>query len=72
MKELPVELLIAKKDGFFDGYNMWRNEDFVIDYDTIRKEFCLRSITVGYSLGRTRFYASAYKKTWWLREDKSE
>jgi len=72
MKEFPVELLKAKKDGFFDGYNIWRNEDFVIDYDTIRKEFCLRSITMGYTLGQTRFYESDYKKTWWLKEDKSE
>ena len=66
------KLLIAKKSGFFDGYGMWRDEDFVIDYDTIRKEFCLRSITMGYGLGRTRFYESDYKKTWWLKESKEE
>lgn len=72
MKEFPVELLMAKKYGFFDGYGMWKNDEFVIDYDTVREEFYLRSITVGYSLGKTRFYASDYKKTWWLREDKSE
>ena len=71
-QEGKIEILIAKKCGFFDGYGMWRNEDFVIDYDTVRKEFCLRSITVGYGLGKTRFYESDYKKTWWLKEDKSE
>jgi len=66
------KLLIAKKEGFFDGYSMWRNDEFVIDYDTIRNEYCLRSITNGYTLGKTRFYESDYKKTWWLKEDKSE
>lgn len=66
------KLLMAKKNGFFDGYGMWRNEDFVIDYDTVREEFYLRSITVGYSLGKTRFYESDYKKTWWLNKNKEE
>ena len=72
MKEFPVELLMAKKYGFFNGYDMWRTDEFVIDYDTIREEFYLRSITNGYALGKTRFYESDYKKTWWLKENKSE
>jgi len=71
-ENINLKLLTAKKDGFFDGNGMWRTDEFIIDYDTIRKEFCLRSITNAYTLGRTRFYESNYKKTWWLREDKSE
>ena len=66
------KLLMAKKYGFFDGYGMWRTDEFVIDYDTIREEFYLRSITVKYTLGDTRFYESDYKKTWFLKEDRSE
>jgi len=76
VKELKAlfanELLTAKKYGFFDGYSMWRTDEFIIDYDTVRNEFCLRSITNGYTLGRTRFYESDYKRTWWLKEDRSE
>jgi len=76
VKELEAqfanELLTAKKYGFFDGYSMWRTDEFIIDYDTVRNEFCLRSITNGYTLGRTRFYESDYKRTWWLKEDRSE
>jgi len=72
LNEKESKLLIAKKYGFFDGYSMWRTDEFIVDYDTVRNEFCLRSITNGYTLGRTRFYESDYKKTWWLREDRSE
>lgn len=71
-ENINLKLLKAKKDGFFDGYSIWRNDEFIIDYDTVRNEFCLRSITNAYTLGKTRFYESDYRKTWWLREDKSE
>lgn len=65
-------LLEAKKNGFYDTLSFWKPNEFVVDYDFIKNDYCLRSIRNNDTLGKTKFYAKDHKKTWWLKKDKSE
>lgn len=54
--------VFEKFDVTFDGYSLWNEDEYPYNYDEILK--------VSPICNEFRIYD--YKKTWWLKEDKSE
>lgn len=70
----PLEVIFkALKDGFYDEYGaLYKVGEFYLDYNWLLSNPSDKYLTFNVEGTYFEFKLNDYKKTWWLKEDKSE